>query len=266
MNKHLAHYFKSFDLDKKFWKTFLLDLITIGLILVIFFSFTGFLTAQAKKMNGGLSSEELKAQLLGGSENFNQEYLNKTRAFALIFSIGSILVVLSALFLFSYSRKLVWQVYTNKKSKYWKWNWVSLILILASVIYFLLVSLIELLISAIFNISNQVAYFYFSKTISSIFLFIYLIFMFFTFIHFNSSYKVWVSFNSAFKLIKRKWPDLWKAFLFIMLTAVAYSFITYVIQKAMIYQPEVRRAVVSGIVLLFLIAWIRKYIFSIVKE
>jgi len=266
MNKHLVCYLKSFDLDGQFWKTFLLDLITIGLILVIFFSFTGFLNMQAEKMNGGLSSEELKVQLLEGSGNFNQEYLNKTRAFALIFSIGSILVILGTLFLFSYSRKLVWQVYTNKKSKYWKWNWVSLILILASVIYFLLVSVIELLINMIFNITNQVVYFYFSKTINSIFLFIYLIFMFFTFIHFNSSYKVWASFNSAFKLIRRKWPDLWMAFLFIMLTAGVYSFITYFIQKAMIYQPEVRRAVVSGIVLLFLIAWMRKYIFSVVKE
>lgn len=91
----------------------------------------------------------------------------------------------------------------------------------------------------------------------------FLIFVFLVYFSFAERYKVWESIGKGFGLVKAKWKRLWKLWLLALGTAAVVTLVLLPVRGLFYgYGLTVLNLVVS---LLFL-AWMRVYLFKMVKE
>ncbi|MDP3989860.1 MAG: hypothetical protein Q8Q01_01495 [archaeon] len=268
INRHLKTFLDSFKLDHIFWKTLLTDVIAFALIIGLFLSFGSLLTAKAYDISGGLTVEQLKTALLSGSQDYNKAFSDNVRNFLFIMVGGSLLIILLALAVYSFSRMVIWDTIMKKHTSvrsFLKWNLISLLMIVTGVLYSLLSIALKSPFVFLTPFKNQVLGLFYTNMITAFFMFIFLVFMFLAYKSFAKSNKVWESIGMSFHNWKKNWSLLSYGILLMLVVMLAANVISYLIQRVFIYQPKWILTMIGLGFLLIVIAWARLYVARIVK-
>ncbi len=267
--KAFHSFIRSFMPRKELFSTFLVDAFILALIVGAFWSFGSLLTAKAYAISGGKSVEELKMGLLSGSLEYNQNLLRNIQIFTYTLIGGGILLLVMALFGFSWSRAIVWYEITKQKltrNNYWRWNALSLILLFIFIIlagFYVVFRIVFNLL--LFFINNQTAFNIINKVLLAIFLMAFLFWVFLAGHSFAQKYRVWESLGNAFHLIKLHWSNLWKAYLFSLGTLLIITVILYLLNWLLRFYPTVYN-IINIVVLLLFLSWMRLYVIEMVDE
>ena len=184
-------YLHSFKLKKEWLYTFLVDIVSISIIVAILLSFGSMLNAKAVALTGGQEVETFKATLLSGSAEVGQEFLSSVKVFAATFFIGGFIVFLILLFLHSFSTKLVWELLTKKKPSwkpFWRWNALTLLFSFLSFLWVLLFAGIMVVLTTLLALQGTFS-FWFLRTLALLFLLLFMLLIFLTNYSFVHKYQ-----------------------------------------------------------------------------
>lgn len=269
MNHYIRQYLHSFKLKADFWYTFLAETITAIVLGFLFLGFGKLLNSRAYAISGGRSLEEFQQYLLSGSLDVSQQFLFDVRLFALLLVIGSLLLIMVSLFLFSLSQSLIWSRLCGRswsKKRYWRWNLITFLLALIILPFFLVFLIVRVIVSLI-PVGGDVFQAVVSPSLSLIFAVLFLFFLILAYFSFMQRYKAGESLGNVFHLLKVKWSSLWRSFFFTMITVVLLSVILYFFQKFfLLYRPEWQRTLVSLFLFLLFLSWMRMYLVNILKD
>ena len=269
MNKNLRTFFDSFKFNRNHWFSFAVDVVAVLVITFLFLGLGNILAAKAYAISNGKTADQLKIDLLTATLEESKDFLANVKGFAFYFFAGTIFAVLASLFIFSFSRMVIWsRVLQQKisKKRYWRWNLVVLTTGLLLIPYLLVYFLLRLILDALIClISNGIILVVYVQAIKALFILAFILFAFLVSYSFVQNYKVWLSVGNAFHLLKEKWKDLWKAFLFAVVTSVVISFFLMYAQKFLFLQPIWLGVSVNlGVFLLFL-TWMRLYVLRTIQ-
>ncbi|MBI4980474.1 hypothetical protein HZC30_02855, partial [Candidatus Woesearchaeota archaeon] len=185
MNPALQHYLHSFKLNRSFWYTFILEAAAVAAIVLIILAFGNILTSKAYAISNGKTPDELKLMLLSGTEETAKDFLSKIKIFTVMFVGGGIALIAIILMLFSLAQKSIWSKLTAQKFSwlnFWRWNMMTLLLILFFLIYLLIYTFFRLTGNLLIPLTGT------SYTLAwqVINLFFLLAFLLFTFLIFHS--------------------------------------------------------------------------------
>lgn len=269
MNKHIRNYLNSFKLKKAHLYTLLVDAGFVGVMFLVLSFFGNLIRKKAELISQGKTAEQLQEMLLSMQPGEAEAYLAGLQGFVITFIIGIIVTVVGGLLLYSLSRKLVWSHLLGEKfnkKRYWRWNLLNLALIIPLLLYFLAFGLVRLMLGYLFSLfKSQVVLSTFYNIANLFLLFILLIFVFLVYYNFNKNYKVWEGIGKAFNLMKIRWKRIWPMLLLILGTAIVLGVVFWPIGRMFIYQPNILMGINAGVSLFFL-AWMRIYVFRMVKE
>ena len=261
----LKTYLHSFKLNRNFWYTFILEAAAIAAIVLIILAFGNILTAKAYAISGGKSPDDLKLMLLSGSEETAKDFLTKIKTFTVIFVGGGILLILILLMLFSLAQKSIWDKLTSQKFSwlnFWRWNMMTLLLILFFIIYILIYALFRLTVNLLIPLTGT-AYTLTWQVINLFFLLVFLLFTLIMLYSLAEKHKVWEAVGNTFHLIKTHWNKLWKAFLLSWVTIILLSVFLWLISKALslasIFFSATAWTVITVAFFLAFVSWMRIY-------
>lgn len=256
----LQQYFKSFRVDERFWKTFLVDFGIIVIITLLWLGFGHVLNSLAYNISEGKDVAQLKLELLSGDVHKNEQFLASLKWFTAVFVAGSIGLGIGSLFLFSMGQSYIWCILQQQRysfKKYWRWNGLILMVTLLFTLYFLIYALVRTGITYFIPFSNDTVYAITMSALLAIFMIAFFMFLQIIFFFFQEKYKVWESIGHGLQLITLRWSVLWKYYILIMMTGVVVSIVQYFLQKQLPFQSQ---WIVIGVplALLFLyLAWAR---------
>jgi len=265
---HLKNYLNSFKPKKELGYTLLVEIIAIMAILALFLSLSGILTYQSNKISDGKSVEEIKALLLSGSEQYNQQFLQNIRGLVLTFAFGGITVLVAILFLFSLSQALVWYKLTQQKltnKNYWRWNGLNLAVMVLLVVFILLYALIIFTLNTFLPATNTSAWLL--RILNILILMAILTIVFSIYYSFSQKYKVWESIGQGFYNLKKHWNKVWKVYLLSLITYVILQLLIYLIALPIV-KSTFTQNLMSGIsffLFLVFVSWMRNYVFENIK-
>ncbi|MFA6460741.1 MAG: hypothetical protein WCV90_00610 [Candidatus Woesearchaeota archaeon] len=253
----IKNYLNSFKPKKELFYPFLLDVIAITLIVLLLIGYGTFLQSRSDAITGGKSVDEVKAMLLSGSEEYNQQFLAKIQVIGLIFFGGGLLFILASLFIYSLSSRLEWNFLLKKQTKYWRWNGLTLMMSLFSLLVALFYAGFNLLIGLIFSSDN---YFFllFVRLIGILVILAFVSYCFLASYSFNHTYRVWHSVGEGFSLVKKEWTKLWKVYLFSVFTFILLNILIYLITLATSIGETAYSLLGASVSLLFF-SWMRYY-------
>ena len=176
MNKHIKNYLKSFNFNKKYWYTFIVDGLTFFFITLLFLGLGKILEKKAYAISQGKTTEQLKALLLSGSVETNKLFLANIKSFTFYLVLGIVVALIVSLFIYSLSRTLVWNKLLKQKSKkYWSWAGLSVILTIVLFLYLLFYKIVLIFIP----LELTPFQFALNGIIGSLFIFIFMVFFFY---------------------------------------------------------------------------------------
>ena len=271
MNKHLKNYFNSFKLKKEHRFTLLVDGLFLLIMSVGLYLFNILITQRAYLISGGKSTADIKQMLLSMDPVRAQAFLATLKSFMFLFTMGSIILIVGGLFLYSFTRQRIWNYLTKHKSKYWKWNVLNLVLILPLLIYLILFGLVKLVFTSLFHsIKNLWLASFLNSLVSLFFLMLFVIFIFLVYYNFSKTYEAWNSIGQAFGILKKKWSRIWPLFLFGISTSLLLSVLFWPISKIFAtYSVSTAYwlyGIFGGIATFLFMVWLRIYLFRTVKE
>ncbi len=265
MNPTLQHYLHSFKLNRNFWYTFILEAAAIAAIVLIILAFGNILTAKAYAISNGKTPDELKMMLLSSTEETAKDFLSKIKIFTVMFVGGGIALIAVILMLFSLAQKSIWGKLTVQKFSwlnFWRWNMMTLLLILFFIIYILIYALFRLTISLLIPLTGTA----YTATWQIINLFFLLIFLLLTFIMLYSlaeKHKVWDAVGNTFHSLKSHWDKLWKLFLLSWVTLILLSIILWSmstgLSSANVFLSSTAWTVITVALFLAFVSWMRVY-------
>lgn len=250
-------YLNSFRLKKEIFYPFLLDLLAIILIVLLLVGYGTLLQSRSDAITGGKSVDEVKAMLLSGSEQYNQQFLAKIQVIGLIFFGGGLLFILASLFLYSLSSRLGWNFLLKKQTNYWRWNGLTLLLSFLSLLTALIYAGFNLLVGIIFS-SDNTPFLLFVRLVGMLIVLAFGSYCFLASYSFNHKYKVWEAVGEGFSLVKKEWIKLWKVYLFSVFTFILLNLLIYLIALA-IGIGETAYSVLGASVSLLFFSWMRYY-------
>ncbi|MFH0701034.1 MAG: hypothetical protein V2A62_01205 [Candidatus Woesearchaeota archaeon] len=257
-------YLHSFKPRKEWLYTFLVDLVSISIIIAILLSFGGMLNTKALALTGGQDVETFKATLLSGTSEIGQEFLSSVKVFAATFFIGGALVVFILLLLHSFSTKLVWELLTKKKlswKPFWRWNALTLLFAFLSFMWVLLFAGIMVVLTTLLSLQGTLS-FWFLRTLALFFLLLFMLLIFLTNYSFVHKYRVMEALGEAFHQMKK---FFWWPFILMLGTSVVISIFIYLIGTFFLNTSETAYNIFSAIVFFLFLAWMRIYVVNIVK-
>jgi len=266
--KILKDYYNSFTFNKKFWRTFIIDVVAILLIIVIFLSLSSIIEKTAYDISGGKSVDELKFLLLTGTEEGAKEFLSNITSFVYTLIAGLLVAVTISLVLFSLSRNLIWSTILEQKfnlRKFWRWNLLNIVLIVFFAVYITLYLILRTVLNSFFKFTTETKAVIYSNSLNAFFFLIFIIFLFLTYYIFSHKNKVWETIGATFHLMKVKFGLLSKTFIFIVTTGIILSLIIYFIKKSSVLLPSQTTMFVEIIILLLFLAWARIYLVKSMK-
>jgi hypothetical protein len=266
MNKHIRNYLRSFKVNKAFLYTLIIDVVAILLILGIVLAFGKVLGDKAFALSDGKTAEQLKVELLSGTEEQALEFLAKAKSFVFVFFAGTVLTFLLLMMAFSFSRAFLWNKIKRSKltrKNFWRWNGISLIILFLAGAYFLIFAIFRIAFNVIFPLVGNTIYFVFAKAVTLFFQLTFLLFVFLVFYSFVHKYKAWESVSDAFNLIKVHWNRIWRMFLLSLLTILLISLVLYPLGKAFFYRQNLM-TIINVVVLVLFMSWQRIYMLKIV--
>jgi len=266
LNKHLTDYFHSFKLKKEQWYPFLVDSVFLFLFTWAVVFFSNLITSKAYLISQGKTADQLKQMLLSMEIDKATAFLSGLKSFFLTFIIGLIVIVIGSLLLFSLSRKLIWTYLLKKKTPYWKWNGLNLVLIIQVIIFLLIFGVLRILLGTIFTLfKSQIVLDIFYALFSLFTGIILVLYLFLVYFSFTEKYAVWNSIGQAFHLIKVKWSNLWPAFLLILATFGILSLLLWPLNYWLVSYKTLL-LILNTLLTLFFLAWARVYWFHHIKE
>ena len=265
MNKHIKNYLKSFKFKKEYWYTLIVDGLFLGILAFGLYLFNELITKKAYLISDGKSVDQIKQMLLSMDPVKAQAFLDTLRSFVFTFMIGTVILVVGSLLLYSLSRKLIWNYLTKHKTRYWKWNVLNLVLIIPLLIYLIIFGLVKLILnSLIILIKNKSLISFLDSSINLFFLLTFITFGFLVYYNFSKKYEAWNSIGKSFHLIRKRWVRIWPLFLLSLMTAVVLSALLWPITKLLAAQT-VGLGIFSGVVSLFYLAWLRLYLYRTIN-
>jgi hypothetical protein len=265
MNHTITNYLHSFKLNRNFWYTFILEAAAIAAIVLIILAFGNILTAKAYAISGGKSPDELKLMLLSGTEETAKDFLSKIKIFTVLFVGGGILLIVILLMLFSLAQKSIWDKLTAQKFSwlnFWRWNMMTLLLILFFIIYILVYAIFRLTINLLIPLTGT-AYTITWQIINLFFLLTFLLFFFITLYSLAEKHKVWEAIGNTFHSIKSHWNKLWKLFLLSWAALILLSLIIWLLSKGLslvnIFFSATAWTVITAAFFLAFVSWMRNY-------
>ena len=228
------------------WKNYLIDIISVSLIVLLFIGFFQLIDYQSKNVSGDLSAEQLKAKLLSANEQEGQEMVGQLRNLIISLFGGFILTVLASLLIISYSRHLIWGIK-------WTWKWLGLISLL--MLFFL--TLLKVLIIKLFTVGND----YVNMIWNTLFSLIYLIWAFVVFKEFSHKKEVFSSISHSFKKIKSKLNLYAKEFGFALLILTLLNLLLMPLQRQFLNNNYL--LILNAAVLLLYVAFMRERVLKL---
>ncbi len=274
MNKTLQQFVNSFKLGKDFSYTFLVDAITLSLLYLA--------------VNFWLSwwSSELQSMLVlfqsFGSGQIPSTIPGQWSVLFLVFGTP-LLLILSGLFLYSFSQALIWNYLDRKKlthKTYRRWNALNLALVFPLLGFVLIFVLVKILVSLLLNlILVLIPVFYVThaalldnirvavnNAVSFYLILLFLSLVFFISYSFVKKYRVWASLAAGFTLFGKKWKQLLLMLVLATLAASLLSLVMLPINQRLLYSPPLVSALVNLIVAVLFLAWLRLYIVKTVAH
>lgn len=247
------------------------DLISLPLIFGIFFGFFTYLNKLSKKLFDNKTPEMMKVEFLSFSIDQMETFTNDLKSFVLFFVIGFSLLIISTIFIYSYSRIRIWsnslKIKHNKKMLK-KFAFSTLLFVpLISLIFFVIYFLQTLLINFVINLfSSQYAGEVFKFVTSLIIIFVILnLFFSFKFSLFKSG-LVWNSIPEGFSLLRRNFKKLMPV---IFLQMVSLFLITLFLNLFLSIIQGVNYLwfdLIRMIMFISLYTWSRNYFYQTVKD
>lgn len=252
----LKSYLKPFRWHQDLWKPFLIDAITLPIIVLIWLSLGKILTRIAYSLSQGRSLEELKLFILSSPEAA-QAFVANTKYLLAALIGGPLLAFILTILIFSLSRAIIWQPKFDRK-RFWKWNGLNLTLLLILVPYIMLNLAFNLLLN--FLTESEIA----RGIANGFFLIVFLVLLFTIYHSFARTYNIAESINYALKAIKRKFREYAKAFLSAFIVGLILSLIVSFLKKQFYWTylgwPKWLTVIVELGIFLAYIAWIRFYL------
>lgn len=278
MNKNIQHYLDSFKLGKQFATTFLIDLVSLSLIIFSFLWFSSYTQQRSLQLLQGRTTAELQQMLLSLNPEQLAPFLASLKWFLLTSLMGIVLLVIGSVFLFSYSQARIWNYLQGKKvtrNNYWRWNVLNLSLLVPFILFFATLLVVKLVMLLLLNIPPKlmpVFYLTHSSLMENIRLIIdgaalfymvvlFMAIIFFIYYHFAKSYKVWDSVGAGFSTFKKQWKKVLLLVLFATVSALIATVILLPIKKALIFYP-LYSTLLNVLLAAFFLAWLRWYVFN----
>ncbi len=278
MNKNIQHYLDSFKLGKQFATTFLVDLVSLSLIIFSFTWFSSYTQQRSLELLQGRTTEELQQMLLSLNPEQLAPFLASLKWFLITSLMGIVILAIGSVFLFSYSQARIWNYLQGKKvtkNNYWRWNLLNLSLLVPFIIFFATMLVVKLVMMLLLNIPPKlmpVFYLTHSNLMENIRLIIdgaalfymvvlFIVIIFFIYHHFVKSYKVWDSIGAGFSTFKKQWKKALLIVLFVTVSALIATVILLPIKKALIFYP-LYSTLLNVLLAAFFLAWLRWYVFN----
>ena len=264
MNNIFRNVLSSFK-NKKILPVFLIDIIFIGVVLFLSYSYSK--VVEAKYLAIGKTQEELQQILLAASEEL-VKLAPILQSFLLILLLGGLLLIVVLFILYSFSRAKIWNKLLNKeltKKNFWKWNSLNLLLILILLVYIIPVAVVKFITGNIFNlINNPTIVLYLDNIINSLLTLFFLGFVYLIYYNFTRKYLVWSSIGDSFNMLKSKWSSFYKLLLVFIVVNSILSLIFYYPIK--IYSESLVIIIINFILIILVFSWFKTYFVSTLKK
>lgn len=249
-------YLRSFRPAKSLLWTLLIDTATVILLVLLITSFSTLLNAQTFQITGGQDIEQVKAQLLSGTEEESKQFLSNVKSLTYTLVFGAIVLFIILLLLFAFSRAYLWHILLKKRFQLKKaWRWLSLIgvLLLCLIPTLIIYGIIRFIANLFLFNASQYTYLIVTNGITFIFFLGYLLYAFLVFYYYTQKEDLWKTLSYATK----QYPKMWKPLLLIAITGIFLSlFLTLIHQQFPLSNLIYLNAAIS---LLFL-SWTRLYV------
>ncbi|HIH11156.1 TPA: hypothetical protein HA241_03130 [Candidatus Woesearchaeota archaeon] len=237
------------------------DVLTVLILTFLWLGFGNLLTSQALAMSGGKTAEELKVLLFTQSLEANQAFLGNIKVFFFLLTGGTILVIILTILIFSLFQARIWSTLLAQPltlKKYWRWNWITLIIGIILVIYLMVYAFIRFFTNLI-PYPNEITYLIVTQLVVLVFLLTFFFISFIVFKEFAQTNKVWETFHNVYLTLVKHKKTLLKKYGFTILTTVVIGIISSLLQRFFITQPIITMFISIGF-LLIITSWMRVYI------
>jgi hypothetical protein len=253
--------------DKRFLRSVLTDFATIMILLLLISLFGFIVQSQANTFGGIQNVDQLQQYLASSPENADLLVSNVQTLVFTLFGGGFFVLLLSLLF-YSFTRGYLWNKFKNhtlRRKTYWKWNALTLLLLLLFAVYLIPFLIVKMLLGLLLSfISGPVTLAIINEIISLSLLLIFVIFMFAVHYVFAHTYKVWHGIGEGLTLLKKKWSHLWRSYLFaVFLIAIIVIVLTFV--SRLFVQPY-GYIILASLVFLFYLSWLRLFFLRIFEN
>jgi hypothetical protein len=264
-----------FKFNKTFLKTFAIDFGTFwGLILL-------FIIASSLWLKNIFTV--LQGQTVEGLQNFLLtapiEQVKSFQSDLISFIIAFLILFVSSLVLFAFTRSFLWKQLHKKWVPFYKWFLLALELIIPSAIFLLAFSIVRTFILYIIKFIGEIFYnniigsgVYPQSLIDISTLYInvfgiilYLILLFITFASFASELRVLKALEQSYTIMREQIKKISKLFLIASIVAIILSILLLPFRYTLSYQPILTLFLNSILTFLF-ISWLRINIFSVVPK
>jgi len=280
MNKNLQLYFDSFKLGKLFAYTFLIDLVSLSLIIFVFTWFSTYVQERSLEVMQGRTVTEIQQMVATLNPEQLAPFVTMLKSFLIISVTGLLLLIIGSVMLFSFSQASIWNFLLGKKvtsKNYWRWNALNLSLLMPLFLFLMILLLVRVSLSLLLDLPAKLApYFYLTHTTimenirlivdgAGIFLVIvlFIVIAFLIYFQFVKSYRIWDSLGAGFSRFKKQWKKiLFLAFL-ATVSALIITVILLPIKQALIFYPFLS-TLLNVVLASFFLAWLRYYLYSAV--
>ncbi|MDP3698447.1 MAG: hypothetical protein Q8R47_02575 [Nanoarchaeota archaeon] len=276
MNKHLQQYLDSFRLGKEFVRTFLIDLLSISIIVFVFTWFSSYTQARSLALLQGRTTEELQQMLISLSPQQLMPFMSALKWFLISSLIGLVVLLIGSVFLFSYSRARIWNHLQGKRvnsKNYWRWNLLNLSLLVPLLLFLAVILVVKLAMLLLLSLPEKLMpVFYITHTAlmenirvmldgATLFYLVvlFMVIIFLVYDHFVKSYKIWESIGAGFSSFKKNWKKALLVAFFATVTALLATVILLPIRKALLFYP-LSSTLLNVLLAAFFLSWLSLYV------
>ncbi len=264
----IKQFIRSFKVEDSFWYTLIVDIAFFAVIAFLFQSFGRFVQQKLSQL-GGMDPTEIQNIIMSMNPDQIQGYVNQLKWFVFAFIAGWVVIMLVTVLVSSLSRTIIWNRILDRKfslKRYWRWNLYILLFAAMLILYFAAFLAVKLGLTFLISYFNN-AYLVqlFSQLVNLLGFAILLVFLLLANYSFARKYKVFASLADTFATIRKRWSQLWKAFVFSYLVLVVMGLLIALAQFYL-FQSSRNGAFFSIGLLLLYISWLRLYLFKAVHH
>jgi hypothetical protein len=260
MMKHLRAYAHTFKVDKRFFHTLAVDLLTW--LVIIGGSKLAFakLERDVLTLTAGQSAVTFSNYLLSLPSDQLSLFSVELKSFVISFVGALVFTPILTLLIYSYSRKIMWSIVINKeikRGKYWKWVWTTLVLVVSTIGFFIVFAIVRHIISFI---PNNLAFALLHSVILATLITVFLLVALRSYSHLIYNYTISSALRHGFRMIKKKKLIVYGTATLLIVLALQFPLKTYYF----IYPTHA--LVIKTFIFLLFLAWLRLLVVKEIKE